>query len=108
MSRVTAEYVSKLPPIYKDILGAFAEVEPRRRRGWGLAYQSIYSGLEGRYPLGQIQLACEEMAKNDVVQIRNRIFVHPTDLGEQMIEELTGEKVPAEQVPAFPPLRARR
>jgi hypothetical protein len=100
---VTQEYVEKLPPIYRDILGAFPEFDARRKIGYGLSYQSLYSALNGKYKLGEIVLACQEMEKGGAVEIKNEIFVHPTALGEELIAAITGGKAPQVAVPPFTP-----
>jgi hypothetical protein len=103
MPTITQEYVNQLPDIYRDILSAFPEFDPDRRLGFGLAFQSLYSALEGKYGVGEIRAACEEMQKAGAVEIRERIFVHPTALGEEIIEKLVGQTVPPrERVPPFP------
>ena len=99
---VTHEYVESLPAIYRDILAAFPRFDATRKRGYGLAYQSLYSALEGKYSLGEIVLACQELAKGGAVEIRNEIFVHPTALGEELIAAVTGGEVPQLAVPPFP------
>lgn len=100
---VTHEYVENLPAIYRDILAAFPQFDSTRKIGYGLSFQSLYSALNGKYTLGQIRLACEEMAKGGAVEIKNEIFVHPTALGEEMIAAVTGGAVPQPAVPPFKP-----
>ena len=103
---VTQKYVKSLAPIYRDILRAFPRFDSTRRAGYGLAFQSLYSALERKYSLGQIKLACEEMAKGRAVEIKNEIFVCPTPLGEELIAALTGHQASVETVPRFnPPAR---
>jgi len=101
---VTHEYVESLPAIYRDILAAFPRFDATRKRGYGLSYQSLYSALNGKYTLGEIVLACQELAKGDAVEFKNEIFVHPTALGEELIAGVTGGRVPQVAVPPFPPL----
>jgi hypothetical protein len=100
---VTHEYVENLPDIYRDILAAFPQFDSTRKIGYGLSFQSLYSALNGKWTLGQIRLACEEMAKGEAVEIKNEIFVHPTALGEEMIAAVTGGAVPQPGVPPFKP-----
>ncbi|MDD4890241.1 MAG: hypothetical protein PHU85_09960 [Phycisphaerae bacterium] len=95
---VTKRYLNSLDKIYRDILAAFPQFDATRRVGYGLAYQSLYSALDGKYSLGEIKLACEQMAQGGAVEIRNKIFVHPTALGEELIAAITGQQ-PA---PRFP------
>ena len=123
MPAVTKEFVEKLPEIYRDILAAFPEIEPARKAGEGLAFQTIFEWLrqtpEGEHlkeyvdadrqrswSLGEIIEACENMAKAGAVEIKQRIFVCPTPVGEQMILLLTGKKAGEHHVPAFPSLRS--
>jgi hypothetical protein len=100
---ITDEYVMSLPSIYRDILAAFPQFDPSRKFGYGLSYQSLYSALNGKYSLGQIQLACEEMAKGRAMEIKNEIFVHPTALGEDLISAVSGHTAPQVAVPPFNP-----
>jgi hypothetical protein len=103
---VTAEYVENLPEIYHDLLGAFPRFDATRKSGSGLAFQSLYSALEGKYTIGEIILACEEMQRGGAIEIRNDIFAHPTPAGEDLIAKITrGDLPPA--VPPFPPLAAK-
>lgn len=100
--KIPDDYVKKLPGIYRDVLAAFVEFDSTRKAGSGLAYQSIYSALDGKYTLGQIKLACEAMAERDVMEIKNDIFAHPTPIGEELIKAI---KEPPPSVPPFPPFR---
>jgi hypothetical protein len=100
---ITADYVKSLPDIYRDILAAFPRFDPTRKVGYGLAYQSLYSALNGKYSLGEIRLACENMAAGGAVEIKNEIFVNPTPLGEELIAAITGGTVPPPAVPPFKP-----
>ena len=101
---ITDEYVKSLPDIYRDILATFPQFNATRKVGYGLAYQSLYSALDGKYTLGQIMRACQNMAKGSVMEIKNEIFACPTDLGEELIAAITGDTVPlALEVPPFNP-----
>ncbi len=102
MGVVTQQYVQGLPAIYRDILAQFPMVEPARKAGWGLAYQTLAARLSGNYSLGEIMQASEKMAGGGAVEIKNRMFVHPTPLGEDIIALLTGKKAGEEHVPEFP------
>jgi hypothetical protein len=44
------------------------------------------------------------MGEGGAVEIKHGMFVHPTELGEEIIEGLTGRKTPQVSVPPFPPL----
>jgi hypothetical protein len=67
-----------------------------------LAIQTIHAHLHDAYRLGEIREACAEMARKNVVDIRNGIFVHPLEVGEELIAKLSGEAIAPVQVPAFP------
>jgi hypothetical protein len=100
---VSAEYAKSLPEIYRDILAAFPQFDPVRKFGYGLSFQSLYAALAGKYTLGQIQSACEEMAKAGVMEIRNGIFATPRPTGEELIAAVSGAQVaPMISVPPFP------
>ena len=93
------EYVDNLAEIYRDVLGAYPAFDSTRKVGYGLSYQSLYSALEGKYTIGQIMTACENMAEVDLMVISNRIFACPTALGEELIAAITGDTVPESDVP---------
>jgi hypothetical protein len=97
------DYASKLPGIYRDVLSTFPQVDPQRKMGFGLALQTIMVALDEKYSLGDIQIACAQLAGHDIVEIRNGIFVHPTDLGEKIISRLTGRPFPILKIPPLPP-----
>ena len=104
---VTDEYLRNLPPIYRDILAAFPQFNPTRKAGHGLAFQSLYSALDGKYTLGEIQRACEELAKGGAMEIKHEIFANPTGLGEELIAAVAGRAVPPQDVPPFTPPSAK-
>jgi hypothetical protein len=100
---VTADYVKNLPAIYRDILAAFPKFDATRKSGYGLAFQSLYSALNGKYTLGEIKLACEQMAQAGVMEIQHTIFAHPTETGEELIAAVVGGgPAPKFGVPPFP------
>lgn len=103
MSVVTKDYLNSLPPIYRDILSVFPKMEPARRPGYGLAFQSLYAALEGKYPAGDVNAACDQLVAGGAVQIKHAIFVHPTALGEELITALTGHQAKSVEVPPFTP-----
>ena len=100
---ITEQYVQSLAEIYRDVLAAFPSFDTTRKVGHGLSFQSLYSALDGRYTLGEIKTACLEMAKGGVMTIKNEIFAHPTDTGEELIVKISGKNVAEPQVPAFKP-----
>lgn len=99
------QYLETIPPIYRDVLAAYPRINPLRKKGNGLAVSTIYANLENEqksYSVGEIREACHNLAASGVVQIQNQIFVHPTDLGEELIASLTEQATPAKSVPPFP------
>ena len=91
-AEITA-YAKNLPPIYQDILAAFPEIEPGRKAGYGLAFQTLaihFTNTRRPYGLGEVQEACKQLAENGFFDIKNGIFAHPTDLGEQLIAAVAG------------------
>lgn len=102
MATITEDYLTSLAPIYRDVLSAFPKFDPTRKPGEGLAFQSLYSVLDEQYTLGEIRAACLELAKGGALEIKHKIFAHPTELGEQLIETLTGKK-PMVLPPFMPP-----
>jgi hypothetical protein len=90
-------YAQPLPPIYREILAAFPRIEPNRRQGYGLAFQTMAADFENRglaFNLGEIIQACQELKWNGLVDIKNRIFVHPTALGEHLVAIVSGQQAP--------------
>jgi len=62
---LSKDYLDAIPPIYQDVLKAFPKIDPTRKRGYGLAMQTIYIRLEEegkQYSLGEIRTACENLA----------------------------------------------
>lgn len=102
MPEISQEYLSSLPRIYKDVLAAFPEFDPMRQAHEGLAFQSLYSVLSDKYTLGEIRAACEALMRGGALEIKERIFAHPTDLGEDLIEAVTG-RAPTVLPPFSPP-----
>ena len=100
---VTKDYIDSLPKIYRDVLAAFPRFDPTRKAGFGLSYQSLYSALEGRYPVSAVRKACEQLAAGGAMEIKNEIFCNPTALGEELIAAVSGEAVPETEVPPFSP-----
>jgi hypothetical protein len=100
-------YVDALPPIYKEILSAFPRIEPSRRQGDGLAFQTIaadFENLHKPYSLGLIIQACMQMEQKGLVVTKNLIFVHPTAVGERLIALVAGQSAPAVSVDPLPAL----
>ncbi len=100
-------YAAAMPPIYREILGAFPRIEPSRRQGYGLAFQTLAADFENRevpFGLDEIFQACQELERNGLVEIKNRIFVHPTALGERLVTLMTGQQAPSVKVDPLPAL----
>ena len=98
-------YAQKLPPIYRDILAAFPEVEPGRKVGYGLAFQTLAAHFYNRrleHGFAEVQEACRQLADMGFLEIRNNIFAHPTELGESLIAILSGKRAPEFRIPALP------
>lgn len=98
-------YAASLPPIYQEILAAFPRIEPTRNQGFGLAFQTLSTDFESRhigYSLGEIIQACQALEQHHIVEIKHRIFVYPTQLGEHLIGIITGQHVLEVMVPELP------
>ena len=100
---VTQEYLAELPPIYREILSAFPALEPGRKKGYALAFPTLSAELRRHYSYEEIKTACDQLAQGGAVEIKNDIFVSPTDLGEELIEKLTGHIARPQRVPPFTP-----
>ena len=94
-------YVESIPSIYREILTAFPRMEPNRKQGYGLAFQTFAADLDS-FHLGEIILACEQLEQRNLVEIKHKIFVHPTQLGERLIGIITSQSAPVVQVPELP------
>ncbi len=101
-----AAYAKSLPPIYRDILTAFPAIEPHRKAGYGLAFQTLamhFANTRCGYSLGEVQEACMRLAEQGFIEIRNGIFAHPTDLGEQLIAVAAGKpRASSSDLPQLP------
>jgi hypothetical protein len=104
MAVITQDYLSTLAPIYRDVLAAFPRFDPTRQHGEGLAFQSLHSVLDEQYTLGEVRAACLELERGGAVEVRNKIFAHPTEIGEQIIEAISGKR-PVSLPPFIPPER---
>ena len=99
------EYAESLPPIYREILAAFPRIEPNRKAGYGLGFQTLAADFDDRgleFTLGEVIQACEELERNGLVVIKHRVFVSPTERGERLISAITGKKPKAVTVPPLP------
>ena len=99
-------YAQSLPPIYGEILAAFQRIEPTRRAGYGLGFQTLASDFESRklsYALSDVIQACDQLERHGLVEIKHRVFVHPTEYGERLIQAMTGHKPSTSCVPPLPP-----
>ena len=101
-----AAYAKTLPPIYRDVMAAFPAIEPSRKAGYGLAFQTLavhFTNTGCGYNFGDVQNACGRLADRGFFEIRNGIFAHPTELGEQLIAAITGKpSAPVASVPELP------
>jgi len=102
------EYAERLPPIYRHIMAAFPEIEPGRKAGYGLAFQTLtahFFNTRRQYGFEEVRQACTLLAQNGFLEIRKEIFAHPTDLGEQLIAAVTDK--PTASPAMVPELPAR-
>ncbi len=99
-------YAKNLPPIYRDIIAAFPQIEPGRKAGYGLAFQTLamhFANTRREYGLWEVQEACKQLAEKGFIDIKNGIFAHPTDLGEQLIAVVSGgERASSISIPQLP------
>ncbi len=99
-------YAQSLPEIYREILGAFPRVEPTRKAGFGLGFQTLASDFESRklpYQLGDVIEASGQLEQHGLVTIKNRVFLYPTASGERLIHVMTGHQPSPSKVPPLPP-----
>ena len=98
-------YADSLPAIYREILVAFPRIEPHRRQGDALALQTLAVDFESRKTaIGprEIWRACQELEKKGLVEVKHRIFVYPTPLGERLIGIIAGQLAQPVTVPELP------
>jgi hypothetical protein len=98
-------YAESLPSIYREILAAFPRLEPGRKQGYGLAFQTLAVDFESQhkgFDLGQIMQASQELERKGLVKIKHRIFAHPTALGERLIGIISGREAQAVTVDELP------
>lgn len=99
-------YAGRLPQIYRDILGAFPEIEPGRSAGSGLALQTLaahFANTHRGHDLGMVRAACIRLVKNGILEMRNGIFAHPTDIGERLISIVANKPMaPQAEIPELP------
>lgn len=97
----------ELPEVYVELLRAFSEIDPGRSRGSALAIPTLYAHLrdlhrkQQREPwsIGYVKEAIDQLVDHGVVEIRNRLFVSPSERGEELIETL----IPGDSIPVSPP-----
>lgn len=103
-----AAYARSLPPIYRHILAAFPEVNRGRRSGDGLAFQTLamhFANTGRGYGFNDVRESCVQLASAGFLEIRNGIFAHPTELGEQLIAAVSGvPRAAVSEVPQLPAL----
>jgi hypothetical protein len=99
-------YAQSLPDIYRDIMAAFPEIEPNRKAGNGLAFQTLaiyFANTRKGHSLPEVQEACTTLAANGFLEIKDDIFAHPTDLGEKLIAAVTDKpRASSSSVPKLP------
>jgi hypothetical protein len=100
-----ADYAQRLPPIYRAIMAAFPAIDPGRNAGYGLAIQTLamhFANTRSGYSFGEVQEACLQLEHRGFIEIKNGIFAHPTELGEQLIAVVTNR--PRASGPGVPQL----
>ena len=98
-------YVKELPSIYRDILAAYPSVEPHRRAGDGLAFQTLavhFANQRIDHGFVDVKEACARLADARLLEIRNEIFAHPTEVGERLIGVMTGKQASERRIPELP------
>ncbi|MFW6162544.1 MAG: hypothetical protein ACODAJ_07215 [Planctomycetota bacterium] len=99
------EYVEALPEIYREILAAFPRIDPSRKMGYGLGFQTLAAHFEEQglgFSLADVMQACRQLEEKGLVEIKHRLFVCPTERGERLISVLTGVEPTPSTVPPLP------
>ncbi len=101
-------YAVELPQIYRDILTAFPATDPSRRRGDAIGVERIQQALPGtksdpkRPSLRDVKEAISNLRFEEILEETGFEGVYPTELGERLIEKLTGVKAAVRVVPPLP------
>jgi len=99
-------YAAQLPEIYRQILAAFPAIEPNRKAGDGLAFQTMavhFANQSVSYRFPDVRAACEQLAAGGFLEIKNGMFAHPTELGEHLIAVVANKpRAPQRSVPPLP------
>ena len=106
-------YVNGMPQIFKHIFVAFHDADRHRRRGdcatMGTLLACINSTMlpEGsRYSSSQVTAACAKLSEYRFLkgtQSNKSFLACPTELGEDVIEHLTGHRAPEATIPDLGP-----
>jgi len=105
-AEIIANYAHSLPELYQEIFRAFPSLEPERRLGYGLTFQTISDNFDAKgkkFSLGQVIKAANELEKYGLAQIKHRNFLVPSSTGEAIIGALTGHHAEPETIPPLPP-----
>lgn len=104
---VLAAYAADLPPIYRQILGAYQTAQHGRLAGESLAVATIQMHLRNlghRYEFESVLNACMELFANGFLDNTTRAYESfaPTPVGEALVAAVTGRPTPARVIPRLP------
>jgi hypothetical protein len=100
---ITDDYVEGLSPIYRDLFESFWMFNPNGRPEWGIAAQSLHATMYDKYTLGEVREACNELLKHGVLELRDEVFYHPTEIGKAIIHKIQTMKSTTTTPPPFLP-----
>lgn len=113
LSPEMSRYVDEMPDVYKHVLRAFPQAEPRRRRGDSLFVGTIVAAVNDasdksnglRYSVQQLQAVCATLARYRFLKknLGRKSIVTPTEIGEEAIEQLTGVRATEALIPPLSP-----
>jgi hypothetical protein len=98
------EYVEKLPEIYKAVFRVFSRDE-FRRAGDAIPVYRVHDELvdeEKDIRIQDVSDAISNLIGNGFVQKHGQPFICPTQLGERMIELISGIKPRTQSIPELP------
>lgn len=101
------EYATKLPEVYKHVLYAFPRLQSPRRHGDALSLESIDRYLTQAYDVyreGDTEEAVDQLVAGRFLErLDMPLLVYaPTDLGERLINAVTGVSSAPKRVPKLP------
>lgn len=117
------DYADALPPIYRQILSAFPEINPDRRERDDVLESSLVNHLlqkQSDYDDEDLEIALDRLNQSGFIEREEKKMIglgggnggyafaqlKPTELGERLLRAVTGKSAKKRFVPPLPPLPA--